>query len=97
MKLTHAKLKEMYLDYVNNYLTVQTFADHYNFKLDLEEEKPISFYQSIINRGRCIYHSELARDPLYSFVALYKCNVSSVNYEFHQSRANQRLLSECSA
>ena len=42
-------LKTLYLDYVNNFITVQAFADYYDFDLDEAHD--------IINKGRK-YHVE---------------------------------------
>lgn len=33
-KVMREKLAEIYLDWVNNYLTLETFADHYGLHLD---------------------------------------------------------------
>ena len=48
--LSDNDIELMYIDYFNNYLTIDKFAEH----------KQISYYsaQSIINRGRLINHSK---------------------------------------
>ena len=40
------KILELYLDYVNNFLTVSSFAEHYGFS--------IGFADSLIEEGRRI-------------------------------------------
>ncbi len=42
-------IESMYLDYFNNFLTVDTFAEHYRLTLDQAIE--------IINKGRAINHT----------------------------------------
>jgi NaMN:DMB phosphoribosyltransferase len=46
---TRTEIVEMYLDYVNNFISVGRFADHY----DMSEEKA----NEVIRRGR-EYHEE---------------------------------------
>ena len=47
--LSNNDIELMYLDYFNNYLTIDKFAEH----------KQISYYsaQTIINKGRLLSHS----------------------------------------
>ena len=47
--LSNKEIETMYLDYFNNYLTIDKFAEHYQ----------ISWFsaKSLINKGRLINHS----------------------------------------
>lgn len=47
--LSNKEIETMYLDYFNNYLTIDKFAEHYQ----------ISWFSanSLINKGRLINHS----------------------------------------
>lgn len=45
--LTESKLEQMFLDYFNNFLTIERFADYYN--LDLKQA------EFIIDKGRQLH------------------------------------------
>lgn len=45
------RLRDIYLDYVNNYLTVECMAEHYNVSVELTEWR--------IRKGREIHRSNL--------------------------------------
>lgn len=44
--ITHNLILDMYLDYVNNFLTVEKFAEHYNITENLAK--------AIINAGKIL-------------------------------------------
>ena len=58
MQLILAKeLNELYVDYFNNFLTVEGFADYYGYS-DF-------FARKIINSGRKINHNQALLDLIY--------------------------------
>lgn len=44
------KIEKMYIDYFNNFLTVERFAEYYNIEIDKA--------QRVINLGRIINHNK---------------------------------------
>lgn len=53
MRLDRDRLQALYLDWVNNFLSVPAFADYYGFTL--------SNAQRIINVGRLIHETRVVR------------------------------------
>jgi len=50
MKNLHLQLESLYLDWVNNFLSIQGFADHYGLEVDHAKEL-IALSKAIVLRG----------------------------------------------
>jgi len=92
--ITKSLCKALYLEFTNNYLTIECFADRMNCTILVDKEQPIAFYQSIINRGRILFHG--ASYDYFTGDTVCRC-VNPVNREFFNRRRIERLLSEHSA
>ena len=91
---TMLKTSAYYLDFVNNFLTVAKFAEHY----DLTVEQA----QSIIVRSKIVWLSEDSANRKYflnnnvNLCGHYR-HMSESNKGFFCKRHEQNLLAECSA
>lgn len=76
---------DLYKTYMNEYLTLAVFSEHMNYKYNIE--KPVSFWESIVNRGRIALNG--AR--YFYFTGRFTTN------RFNNKRRIDRLLLEHSA
>lgn len=91
---SHTGLEELYLSYVNDFLTVERFASYYNLSVDAAK--------SIISRGKIVFLSHdgnrshfLSNNIWYSKERFPEMRES--NRKFFCNRHKEKLLSECSA
>lgn len=84
-QITKDLCKAFYLEFTNNYLTLPVFTEHMNYNFNTE--KPVAFWESIVNRGRVAFHSA---NYVY-FTGQFTTN------RINNSRRIERLLSEHSA
>jgi hypothetical protein len=84
------KLIDLYLDYCNDFLTIECFAEYHN--LSVNES------QSIIARGKVKYLSQNPSQRLFFTLNMKPMNdVSPTNAAFFKKRYEDKLLSEHSA
>lgn len=92
--ITRKTCELLYLEFTNNYLSIQSFADRMNCTSLVDEEKPVAFYQSIINRGRIAFHG--ANYSYFTGQTLRNI-VSPISRVYFNNRRIERLLLEHSA
>ncbi len=83
------KMLKMYIDYVNNFLSVDRFAEHYGITIEVAK--------STIARGKVFFHQQYP-DSRNGFVISEENKTRSIaNAKFFKERHDQRLLAEHSA
>lgn len=92
--ITKSLCKALYLEFTNNYLTIECFTDRMNCTSLVDKEQPVEFYQSIVNRGRILFHGA-SYD--YFIGATASRIPNQCNKTFFNRRRIERLLAEYSA
>lgn len=91
MNITRNLCKAFYLEFTNNYLTLDVFAEHQNALFNMD--KPVSYWSSIISRGSIAFNGA-------SYNYFTGANMPFMrpdNRVFFNNRRIERLLQEHSA
>lgn len=88
------ELKTFYLDFTNDYLSIETFTDRMNSTVaNITEELPVTFWQSVVNRGAVQFLIEMVNTSKTPFIKTDVSHLKKGTQRLH----HERLLREASA